>query len=75
MERINMIEIVEKVTIFEKEMTDYAKDNNIEINRLMLTICDDIKEHIKNGKLELLKSMTRAGIDESLNSIRSKANG
>lgn len=63
-------ELTETVTTFEKLMVEFAKDNELEINRLMLIVCDTIKEDIKRGVLEILEGITVEETGESFNRLR-----
>lgn len=65
-------ELTKKVTMFEKLMVEFAKDNEVEINRLMLIISDTIKNDIKNGTFELLKKLTVEQMEERLNKLKEK---
>lgn len=63
-------EITKLVVEFEQKMTQFAEEQGLEINRLMLIITDDIVEDIKRGKLELIKHMTSEEIANSIERLK-----
>lgn len=63
-------EITKLVVEFEQKMTQFAEEQGLEINRLMLIITDDIVEDIKRGKFELIKHMTSEEIANSMERLK-----